>query len=266
MLDDLLANRLWDTGLHFDRHEGYPRGAGGILICPGRYWAGHEAEISTALSRYSWVLLMVTSDEESLFGTVTHPNIKTWRQTPRQGREYPGERLFPVGYTPHVRCLPAEPSEKTLNVFLSCQDTHQRRHECFAALDGLPASKPGRVHRTGGFTQGMDPAEYIRCMSKAKLAPCPSGAVSPDSFRVFEALESHTVPIADAVSPVDGLTDYWTRVLGEVPFPLVEDWSQVSWGQLLEDWNPQPVTEWYRGYKRRLASWLVEDLEALGAI
>lgn len=266
MLDDLLANRLYPTGLEFERHEGYPpRVSGACIILPGRYWHGHEAEISRALSRFSWVLLFVTSDEESLFGTVDHPNIKTWRQTPRQGREYPGERLFPVGYTPHVRCLPAEPPEKTLNVFLSCQDTHQRRHECFAALDGLPASKPGRVHRTPGFTQGMDPAEYMRCMSIAKIAPCPSGAVSVDSFRAWEALESGAIPVVDAASPVDGRTDYWTRLLGEVPFPVVEDWSQVSWTALLENWNPEPVAEWYRGYKRRLALQLREDLEKLGA-
>ena len=264
MLDDLLANRLYPTGLEFRRCEGYPpKVSGAVIICPGRYWRGHEGEISQALARFSWVLLVVTSDEESLFdlSKVSHPNLKAWVQTPRHGREYGDARLFGVGYSPHARI--AEPAEKTLNVFLSAQGTHKRRNECFASLEGLRGS---RVHRTGGFTQGMDPSEYMRCMSKAKLAPCPSGAVSPDSFRVWEALEAGAIPVVDTVSPTDGVTDYWTRVLGEVPFPIITDWSQVSWADRLEDWNPQPVIEWYRGYKRRLASWLVEDLEALGAI
>lgn len=266
MLDDLLANRLHPTGLEFDRHEGYPaRVDGCCLIIPGRYWHGHEAEISRAIARYGWVLLFITSDEESLFdlSKVVHPNMKAWVQTPRQGRDYGGARVFGVGYTPHVRMLPVEPSEKTLNVFLSAQDTHQRRHDCFLHLEGLWSS---RVHRTAGFTQGMDPAEYIRCMSKVKLAPAPSGAVSVDSFRAWEALEAGAIPVVDAVSPVDGRTDYWARLLGEVPFPVVDDWSQVLWTVLLEDWNPEPVQAWYRGYKQRLAEWLSTDLEQLGAL
>lgn len=263
MVEDLLDGRLWPHGLDMQWYMGYPNQVDGcVLLIPARYWAGHEAEISRALYRYSWVLLMVTSDEESLFGVVTHPNMKVWRQTPRHGREYPGERLFGVGYTPHVKLLPAEPPTKNLNCFLSGQDTHARRHECFNSLEGL---RDSRVHRTAGFTQGMDPAEYIRCMAKAKVAPAPSGAVSPDSFRLWEALEAGAIPVADAVSPVDGLTDYWTRLLGEVPFLVVEDWSQVSWTELLADWNLDPVAEWYQGYKRRLAVQLREDLEQLGA-
>lgn len=264
MVDDLFANRLHPTGIEFERHEGYPRGDGGCLIVPGRYWHGHEAEISMALSRYGWVLLMVTSDEESLFDVrrVVHPNMRVWQQTPRPGRDYGGARVFGLGYTPHVRMLPTE--EKTLNVFLAAQDTHERRHDCFLHLEGLRGS---RVERTAGFTQGMDPAEYMRCMAKAKVAPAPAGAVSVDSFRFWEALEAGAIPVADSVSPVDGETHYWEQIFGtyHLPFPVITDWSQVSWTDLLTDWNPEPVTEWYHGYKQRLARWLRADLEALGA-
>lgn len=268
MLDDLLVNRLADTGLMFERHEGYPaRVDGCCLVIPGRYWHGHEAEISRALARYSWVLLFITSDEESLFGTVDHANIKTWRQTPRQGREYPGERFFGVGYTPHVRMLPVEPPEKTLNVFLSAQDTHERRHDCFLHLEGLRAS---RVHRTAGFTQGMDPAEYMRCMSIAKLAPAPSGAVSPDSFRLYEALEAGAVPIADAVSPIDGLTDYWQRLFPDAPFPVIEDYKEMGSviADALSDWprSANVVAAWWIRQKKAMASNLLSDLKWLGAL
>ena len=105
-------------------------------------------------------------------------------------------------------------------------------------------------------------------MGLAKIAPCPSGAVSVDSFRVWEALEAGALPVVDTVSPTDGLTDYWQRVLGDPPFPLVDGWATVGFGQLLRDWPTLigPVNDWYRGYKRRLAQWLRDDLEALGAI
>lgn len=259
MLDDLL------NALPVERFGGYPRTEGCVLIVPGRYWAGHEPEIAEALSRYRWVLLCVTSDEESLFtaGKIAHPNMRVWQQTPRQGWDYGDSRFFGVGYSPHAKLI--DKSEKLLNVFLSAQDTHQRRHDCFDTLEGLRNS---RVHRTNGFTKGLEPAEYARCCGLAKIMPCPSGAVSPDSFRVWEALEAGALPVVDTVSPTDGVTDYWSRILGDVPFPLVTDWADVSYTDLLNDFprNAVLVADWYRGYKQKLSSWLREDLNMLGAL
>ncbi len=258
----LLDGDLYPHSLQVKHHAGYPNTDGAILVIPGRYWATER--INEAIHRYRWVLAFRVSDEEDLFdiNQIEHPNMRWWVQTPRPDRDYGAARLFGVGYPPHFNHL--EPRERNLNVFLSAQDTHQRRHDCFNSLEGIH----GRVHRTPGFTQGMDPAEYRDCMLAAKIVPAPSGAVSVDSFRFWEALEAGAVPVADTVSPVDGLTDYWRRVFGEVPFPTVQDWSQVSWAALLDEWpaNAAKVADWYAGYKRTLAGWLVEDLTALGAL
>ena len=258
MVKDLLAG--------FEHHSGYPKADGAVLSIPGRFWSDSYDQINEALTAYRWVLVFRVSDEEDWFDCrkIEHPNAKFYIQTPRFGTDrYPaGSRFLPVGYTPHVRLV--DRSHKLLNVFLSGQDTHARRHECFASLEGLRNS---RIHRTAGFTQGMDPGEYARCCGLAKVMPCPSGAISVDSFRVWEALEAGALPVVDTVSPTDGPTDYWTRVLGDVPFPLVSDWSTVGFGQLLQDWPNLigPVNDWYRGYKRRLALELREDLDQLGA-
>lgn len=262
MLDDLLSGRLYPTGLRFRRCEGYP-GDSGVLIVPGRYWAGREDEISEAVAGYEWLLMFVTSDEEALFGEIDHPNMIRWVQTPRHGRDYGDARLFGVGYSPHTRNLPMTAPVKD-GVFLSGQDTHQRRHDCFDSLEGL---KDSVVHRTAGFIQGLDPTEYMRYMAAAKIAPCPSGAVSVDSFRVWEALEAGALPVVDTVSPVDGLTDYWVRLFGDVPFPVVADWAQVDWGALLNAWpaNTVEVQTWWRQQKRRWALKLRDDLQELGA-
>lgn len=259
MLDDLLSGRLYPTGLRFRRCEGYP-GDSGVLIVPGRYWAGREDEISEAVAGYEWLLMFVTSDEEALFGEIDHPNMIRWVQTPRHGRDYGDARLFGVGYSPHTRNLPMTAPVKD-GVFLSGQDTHQRRHDCFQSLDDVP----GVVKRTDGFTQGMPPNEYMRHMVNAKVVPAPSGAVSPDSFRFWEALETHCIPVSDTVSPTDGTTDYWHRIFTDPPFPLAEDWAGVDWAALLYG-NANTITAWWMRRKREYARQLGDDLDALGAL
>lgn len=264
VVKDLLDGILYPHNLVVKHHRGYAPTEGTVVVVPGRFWNTAYDQIADALSRYEWVLGLRVSDEEDWFNPtmVEHPNAKWWIQTPRFQSEYPnGSRFLPVGYTPHARF--ADPSEKLLDVFLSGQDTHRRRHECFDTLEGL---KRSRIHRTAGFTQGMDAGEYVRCCGLAKLMPCPSGAVSVDSFRVWEALEADAIPVVDKVSPVDGPTNYWERVLQDPPFPLVHDWGAVDWVELLDGWDPEPVQGWYRSYKRRLADWLVEDLTVLGAV
>lgn len=270
MVEDLLSNRLYETRLKFKHHAGYPPGIKGcVLVIPSRYWVGHEAEISTAIGKYKWVLAFRTSDEEDLFdvGKVEHPNLRWWIQTPRTDRPYPeGSRFIGVGYTPHFRNLPNAPPARTIPVFLAAQNTHIRRRQCFTALEGVS----GRLEQTDGFTQGMDPLEYRDCMLSAKVAPAPSGAVSPDSFRFWEALEAHAVPIADTVSPVDGPTDYWNRLFPDAPFPILTHYQDLSGyiNDCLDDWPRigNRVTAWWTQQKRRYAHWLIEDLKALGAL
>ncbi|MET8648428.1 hypothetical protein [Nocardia aurea] len=266
MLDRLFANTLYPTGLEFSRVEGYPNSDAGILLIPGRYWAGREAEISVAISRYSWCLMIVTSDEESLFdtGKIDHPAVRFWIQTPRVGRDYGTARFIPLGFPPYFDHL--EPATRNLDVFLAGQCTHQRRKEAFAALE--PGERR-RIEPTTGFLQGMDPAEYVRCMSAAKVAPAPSGAVSPDSFRVWEALEAHAIPVADDVSPTYDSRGYWRMLLGDPPFPILTDYSNLpGWiDDLLADWprNANRVTGWWLTRKRLMRDWLRADLAALGA-
>lgn len=273
MLDDLFSNTLYPTGLQFRRWEGYPGypdADGCILLAPGRYWAGHEAEISTAVERYAWLLLIVTGDEEGTFdsGKVAHPRCRYWIQTPRQDKEYPEARFFGVGYTPHMRGLPKEPPTKDLDVVLSAQRTHKRRDEAFEALDNVQCSK--LVEETAGFTQGMLPGDYTAAMARAKVCPAPSGAISPDSFRLYEALQAHAIPIADDCSPVYASEGYWEGLFPGCPFPILRDYASLP-GYIdaaLEGWpaNANQIATWWILQKRRMSQWLRDDLKALGAL
>lgn len=267
MLDDLFANRLYPTGLEFRRVEGYPPHVDGcILLIPGQYWHKQTDQITEAVQRFSWCLGIRTGDEESLFdcSNVLHPNLKWWSQTPRGDMD---ARLIGLGYTPHFRQLKWACPDKSTGVFLSGQNTHGRRKECFQALENYSGDKV--VRPTEGFTEGFEPAEYVSGVVNAKVCPAPSGAVSPDTFRLYEALEAHCVPIADDVSPAYDSAGYWRRLFPDCPFPLIENYSDLP-GYIddqLKGWpaNANRIAAWWMRQKRLYAQWLKEDLAALGA-
>jgi hypothetical protein len=260
MLDLLFDNDLYYTGLTFKRVEGYPHTDGAILIIPGRYWFDKGNQISEAIAKYHWVLAMRVGDEEDLFDPeiVFHRNIKWWVQTPKPGSDYGDARQFGIGFPPHFNEIPF--TERGTGVFLSAQNTHDRRHQCFAALESVDV--PKLVAETSGFTAGMERKRYVQCMCAAKIAPAPAGPVTGDSFRLYEALEAHTVPIADDKK-------FWLNLFPDAPFPIVDNYEQLG-GYIhdqLEQWpaNSNRITAWWMHQKRQLSKWLVEDLDDLGA-
>lgn len=271
MLDRLFANRLYPTGLEFSRVDHYPDAPGCVLLIPGRYWVDQVEEVSKSLARYCWVLAIRTGDEADTFDitAVKHPNIRWWVQTPRADRHYGEARRFGVGFTPHFNDLPADPPSKDIEVFLAGQNTHDRRRQAFAMVAQIEGSVS---YPTRGFTQGLSPKKYRDYMLRTRLAPCPAGVFSPDSFRVYEALEAHALPIADDISPASGYDSrgYWHQTLGAPPFPVLTDYVNLpGWCRdCLESWpgNANRVTAWWMKLKRTYARWLVEDLDLLGAL
>lgn len=269
LLDRLFANTLYPTGLDFKRVEGYPPGVDGcVLVIPGRYWFEKANQLSETISKYDWVLAIRVGDEENLLHPekVYHPNLKWWVQTPLPGHDYDDARLFGVGFPPHFNAVKDQPRD--VDVFLSAQNTHQRRRECFTALGTVQRIKKV-VHQTEGFTQGLDRDEYTRMMCSAKVAPAPSGPASPDSFRLFEALEAHCVPIADDVAP-GGEPGFWRTVFPDAPFPILTSHVQLP-GYVRDQlgmWpgNANQIAAWWIGKKREMARWLREDLTELGAL
>lgn len=271
MLAQLFANRIASTGVEFKTVDGYPNTDGCVLQIPGAFWADHYDTINEAIDRYKWILLFVTSDEEARFdiNQLDHPNILFWQQTPRADRDY-NATLFGCGWTPHFNQLPDNPPRKDLDVVLSAQNTHLRRNEAFAALEHVQHTK--LINPTDGFTKGWTPASYADVMMRAKVCPCPAGTFSPDSFRLYEALEAGAVPIADDVSPREGYDSrgYWRSIFPDAPFPIFEDYADLSdiIDDVLSDWThiANDVAAWWINEKTLYANWVVDDLKNLGAL
>lgn len=277
MIGRLLCNKLYDTGLAFkhvymERGQKLPKAAVGdtlVLVVPGRWWVDYVDDITKIIAPFDRVVAIRTGDEEDLFDIhqVKHPQIKWWVQTPRTDRDYGDARLFGVGFTPQFNDLGPVLPPKTLELFLSAQNTHERRHQCF---EQFPVGRDGPrfVHASEGFTQGVDHKDYAELMVQAKVAPAPAGAVCPDSFRLYEALEAHAIPIADELSPAYPSWGYWRLLFPDAPFPVLSDWANGPGlvEDLLSGWpaNANRVAAYWMGYKRQLVEWLREDLGQSG--
>lgn len=231
-------------------------------------------DVNKKIAKFKWVLLILVSDEENLFeiDKLDHPNLKIWVQTPRAGKDYGSARFFGVGYgfaSKYRHKLGKRYLSKPVDVFISGQNTHPRRKTIFEQLNRYQVNSLSdnvEIFETEGFTQGMEPESYYVHMASTKIAPAPSGIVSPDSFRLYEALELGAIPIADDLSPRYDSKGYWSRIFPDAPFPILQDDDIASLiDQSLENYQEKAnkVFAWWIAQKRRQTHELTGDILGL---
>lgn len=291
MLENVFDRSMWNpvNGNEYEHVNGIgevPRTADGAIVilharsCAHERWA-HKLNDETA--RFRWLVVALVSDEESSFPAfqVKHPNMKMWIMMPNERRHQMKHFGLPNGYPTdcqkYLSNYKQEQQDKPLNWFFSGQITNKRR-EIFAeyaqAIGGMPSADFGTggvLIQTDGFTKGLPREEYYKLMAQAKVVPCPSGAVAPDSFRLYEALEAGCVPLADNYYAWEDYTQsksYWSFLFGEVPpFPTVDEWRQFPKLLLdaLAEWpaNANRIGAWWESYKRKFVYKIEDDVNSL---
>jgi hypothetical protein len=251
-------------------------GEGAVIVFPARRQVSYLKQLNDDLKRLQWVVLILVGDEAGEFPAklIEHPNIRFWQMSPApktlvndQTRKI-GSGVPPQGYEwlPQYR---EDAYNRPVDYFFAGQLTHSRRHGLKRELDTLEEFHDnnhleGVVHYSEGFTQGLPPEYYYKGLASAKVVPCPSGAINPESFRMFEALEAGCVPVVDSFSPEMEYSDFWTWFFGEEPpFPVYHEFSQIR-GYIQDSIDRYPalnnkVFSWWQQKKRQMAYWLVED-------
>lgn len=268
IIEDLFANKLWNTGYEFEHKDSLEGLDGAIIVFPARAQVQFADRLNNKLNKLKWVVLLLTGDEEAIFPVerINHPNVRMWVMSPRPGR-HDKYHFLGTGYPPQIHeFMPDKAPKKNLDWFFAGQVTHDRREQMAKQLKNM---KRGEAHFSKGFTQGLPPAEYYKNLSRAKVAPCPSGPETPDSFRLFEALEMGCIPLADTQTPRDDFPhDYWTFFFGEEPpFPVITDYEQLPGytETALGDWVAvsNSVSSWWLKKKREMALQLKDDILSL---
>ena len=205
----------------------------------------HADEIATATAELPWCLFAQTSDEQvALPPPVARARLRHWLFSSRPGR--PADRRILLGWPPGTREVVARHPRRPLVArehrwFFSGQVNHKARLDTVAALTGRT---DGLLQPTGGFIQTVEgrPA-FIEHLTRTAIAPCPGGWMTPETFRLYEALEAGCVPICSSDAPLwkpGEQGDYWTHVLGEPPpFPVLSDWTRI--GRVIDELLADPV-------------------------
>jgi len=264
----------WDYGFVKDFLEGndftikqvdkIPKGDKAIVVTPARHHKGLEIKVRKQLDNLNSCVLFLLGDEEADFDVslVEHPKTHIWVQNPHMDKHDKYNRLG-TGYPPHMKL---KKQDKDLDVYFAGQVTHKRRRELTDILiDMSMESNKVLCTRTKGFTQGEKPEVYYNYMSRAKIVPAPSGAVIPDSFRLYEALEAMAIPLADECSPTETLNGYWDWLfMGDTPFPKIIEWDRLFGlvPELIEDHprNMHQQTAWWIKWKRDFSIKVLEQL------
>lgn len=281
MLEDIYSNRMWRTGYDFEHYDDHkiPDVEGAVIIFPARNQVKFLERLNEDIAKLKWVVLMLTGDEEAAFPVedVKHDNIEIWVMSPRPGRHDKYHKLG-TGYPPQLhKNMPEHAPDKDLDYFFAGQVTHERRKECANILTEMDIAKEsnnlnGEFLFTEGFTQGFTHAEYFNKLSRAKVAPAPSGPETPDSFRLFEALEAGCMPIADTRVPKgDFPDDYWTFFFDEIPpFPVITEWEYLpGWTRDQIDLYPSKhnrIQVWWLWKKRAMALKVKEQIQRLSGV
>ena len=259
--EDCAADK-WDYGLLkeiFDKHNIEQIKVNSLsitdrafVVIPGPQNIGHEKHISKELQNISRLVLFITGDEEGVFDIdrIDHPNAEIWIQYPHKKHE--AYNKLPVGVPQHLKNNLPNYKTKTYDLFFAGQITHQRRQQLAEAIALVNNAlyKP-----TDGFARGDKPIYYYDNLASSKIAACPAGAVSIDSFRLYEAIEMMSLPIVDFIDSSGLEDDFYQRLFNEVvPFYKTKDWNELSNInlKLLETYpnNMHTVVCWWIKYKR----------------
>lgn len=87
--------------------------------------------------------------------------------------------------------------------------------------------------------------DYKKILEQSIFVPCPRGNSSPDTFRLYEAIEAGSIPVVER-------DEYWNDLFGDDhPLIQVSDWSKAASDISMLS----KETEWLEEYSSKLASW-----------
>jgi len=291
LLEHLLSGRLISPSLQYLQFkvcEEVPKGEPCVIVICGSYFAPRVDDLRKQLEGRGPAIICHMADEGHLLDSsaLLRPGDVWWRQI--ENPDALGATNFPA--RPHramvsgwrnetielLRAIHATkiehqgPGPKDLLWAYSGQINHSYRAACYEELN---RRRDGKMVCSHGFGQGLPYPEYLALLARAKIAICPSGPVTADTMRMYEALEAGCLPICNRRAPGQK-GNYWLHVFGQEPFPCVDDWHKEL-PKLLDYFAGDPYAlklktaqalQWWADYKLSLVKGIEEDWAKVCAV
>lgn len=193
------------------------------LIVVAGSQAGLEPKLERVWSKIRHSNFYVISDE-----------VLQHRDTPFKGaracfRNYPFPRwagenswALPLGFNGGM--VGARPPSRLRELAWSfAGELKNSRQQMISCLGSI---KPNFIHPTRSWADplGLSAAGLLDLYSRSHFVPCPPGNVSPDSFRIMEALQAGAIPV---VLRFYGF-DYFRLIFGDHPFVVARSWKEAE--------------------------------------
>ncbi len=125
-------------------------------------------------------------------------------------------------------------------------------------MKGLLPITPHLLHNTAiGTAKRLEKASYQEILRQSVFIPCPMGNVNLECYRVYEALQSGSIPIVEKRPSLD----YFKKLLGPHPLPTFTTWNEA--GQFLhrirgdheaQDQLIAACSQWWSDFKKNLST------------
>ncbi len=261
---------------HFDEFGHAPNfdHLGAVVIINGAVATDGMNVLNDQIRHFKWVLLASIGDEGSgqHLEWIQHPNCSIWVQDPKPGKHDRYHRLPSYSLPQIAQYVPKFGIEKSIDWFFSGS---KRGRRWFDAIHNLNRDNCSL------YDTHLGNEEYALSLARSKVVPCRPTFATPETCRVYDALEFGCVPIV-GMTPSENICEhcdrednhphehhwwrgsginwlqYWSYIFGEnPPFPVVESYHDLAaaMNKVLADWNedtPKLMQNWWFKQKQRL--------------
>jgi hypothetical protein len=274
LLDAALTGKLTEPSVQFEHvmlDGPVPAGASGIFVLHGGTCHDNLEDTKKWIEPAGPSILVHVADEcHTLDSTaLLRDGDQLWQQVVNPVHAVRTSRALLSGWRSEtvatIAQLRTQEIQRDLLWSFSGQVTHPTRCDCAAAAS---ARSDGVLNCTGGFGQGLEYDGYTKLMLRSKVVLCPSGPITADTMRMYEALEAGCLVVCNRRAPSQpNSVNYWEHVLGFEPVPCVDDW-RTDLPVMLDDWAAHPerlraatecVQEWWKWYKINLQRGIERD-------
>ena len=194
-------------------------------------------------------------DLSPVYGNCNH----VWR-TFCTGRYFNNKKVdcIAVGYKSGVEINKKDLKRKYKWAFIGTPHKSSR-HDLLFQLSSI---QPSFSYKTEKFHKKiMDTEEMTQVLSQTSFLPCPNGFVHPETYRLYEALESGCIPI------VENAYKYYDRLFPDNPFLKIDKWIEAK--EIINKWTEQKIIKkseecnfWWNKYKEKLQEDIKEKIKS----